>query len=94
VLAVNQKSAANKPLFRENQVAGCDVPGSKAKYLAVFNIGDTNEEEIQIKWAELGLAGNCAVRDLWEKKDLGTAQDGRSFKVAPHSAVLLRITAK
>jgi alpha-galactosidase len=96
VLAVNQKSTANKPLFtKENQVAWvADVPGSKAKYLAVFNIGDTNQEEIQIKWADLGLAGNCAVRDLWEKKDLGTAQDGRSFKIAPHSAALYKITAK
>jgi hypothetical protein len=96
VLGVNQKSAANKPLFAKgNQVAWvADVPGTKAKYLAVFNTGDAGPEEIQIKWADLGLAGSCAVRDLWEKKDQGSAEGGRSFKVAPHATGLFKITPK
>jgi hypothetical protein len=95
-LAVGQKSTGNKPLFTKgNQVAWmASAPGSKAKYLAVFNTGDAGDEENQIKWADLGVAGACAVRDLWEKKDLGNAADGRTFKVAPHSAAMFRITPK
>ena len=90
VLAVNQKASASKELFtKSNQVA---MPGSKAKVLAVFNIGDTDTEEIAIKWADLGLAGNCMVRDLWAKKDVGAVRDGQSFKVGPHAAALYRVT--
>ena len=94
VLAVNQKAVASKELFtRGDQVAWvAEVPGSEAKYLAVFNTGDANQEQIKVNWSELGLSGNCAVRDLWAKKDLGAAADGRSFQVAPHASAFYKIT--
>jgi hypothetical protein len=94
VLAVNQKATASKELFsRQNQVAWvAEVAGSPAKYLAVFNTGDAGEEEIGVKWTDLGLPTNCVVRDLWAKKDLGTVQDGQAFKVAPHASAFFRLT--
>ena len=94
VLSVNQKASASKELFtRENQVAWmAEIPGSKARYLAVFNIGDTAEEQIQVNWSDLGLPKDCTVRDLWEKKDLGAAAGGQTFKVAPHASAFYRIT--
>jgi len=94
VLAVNQKATASKELFsRENQVAWvAEMVGSPAKYLAVFNIGDAGEEEIGVKWADLGLPANCVVRDLWAKKDLGSVQNGRAFKVAPHASAFFKLT--
>lgn len=57
VLAVDQKATSSKQLFANgNQVAWiAELPGSAAKYLAVFNIGDTGVEKIQVKWADLGL---------------------------------------
>jgi hypothetical protein len=95
VLAVDQKATASKELFaRENQVAWvAEIAGSPAKYLAVFNIGDGADENIQVKWADLGLPSNCRVRDLWAKKDLGAAADGQTFPVAPHAAMFLKISA-
>ena len=94
VLAVNQKAVASKELFsRGNQVAWvAEMAGSPAKVLAVFNLGDTGEEEIGVKWADLGLPPNCMVRDLWAKKDIGTAQDGRTFKVGPHAAAFFKVS--
>jgi alpha-galactosidase len=94
VLAVDQKATASKELFtHENQVAWvAELAGSPAKYLAVFNIGDSAEEQIRINWADLGLSADCVVRDLWEKKDLGTVSGGRTFKVAPHGAAFYKIT--
>ena len=94
VLAVNQKATASKELFsRENQVAWmAEMAGSPAKYLAVFNIGDAGDEEIGVKWADLGLPANCAVRDLWAKKDLGAVQNGQTFKIAPHASVFFKVT--
>ena len=93
VLAVNQKAGASKELFtRGNQVAWvAELPGSPAKYLAIFNIGDGGEEQIQVKWSELGLSGAAAVRDLWAKKDLGAAADGQTFGVAPHASAFYQI---
>jgi hypothetical protein len=94
VLAVNQKASASTELFtRDNQVAWvAELPGSAARYLAVFNIGDSGEEQIKINWSELGLSGNCAVRDLWAKKDLGPVAGGQTFKVAPHASAFYKIT--
>ena len=94
VLAVNQQAAASRELFtRGNQVAWiAGLPGSPAKYLAVFNIGDSAEEPIKVTWSELGLSGDCAVRDLWAKKELGTAAGGQTFHVAPHASAFYRIT--
>jgi hypothetical protein len=94
VLAVNQNALASKQLFaRANQVAWiADVPHSSAKYLAVFNIGDTADEDVQIKWSELGLSTNCNVRDLWEHADKGPAKNARTFKVKPHASGFYKIT--
>jgi hypothetical protein len=93
VLAVNQKAGASHELFtRGNQVAWiAELPGSPAKYLAVFNIGDAGVERIQVNWAELGLPRTCVVRDLWERKDLGTVTDGRAFPIAPHASAFFKI---
>jgi hypothetical protein len=71
-----------------------DVPGGKAKYVAVFHTGDTGKEEIRINWADLGLSGKCTVRDLWEKKDLETVAEGRTFTVDPHAGAIFKITPK
>ena len=94
VLAVDQKATGSKELFtRDNQVAWvAELPGSPAKYLAVFNIGDSGDEQIKVNWSELGLSQDCAVRDLWEKKDLGTVSGGQTFKVAPHATAFYKIT--
>ena len=96
VLAVDQRATASKELFsKENQVAWvAEIAGSPAKYLAVFNIGDTADENIAVKWSDLGLPANCTVRDLWTKKDQGTKTDGDSFKVAPHAALFLKIAPR
>jgi hypothetical protein len=93
-LAVNQKATASKELFsRGNQVAWvAEMAGSPAKYLAVFNLGDTGDEEIGVKWPDLGLPPNCMLRDLWARKDMGTARDGRTFKVGPHAAAFFKVS--
>jgi len=94
VLGVNQHSSANHQLFANgNQIAWeADVPGSRAKYVAVFNTGDAADEDVSVKWSDLGLSGKCAVRDLWAHKDLGTAAGEDVFHVKPHAAGLYRVT--
>ncbi len=93
VLAVNQKATASRQLFaRGNPVAWtAEMAGSPAKYLAVFNLGDT-EEEVRVNWSEVGLPANCRLRDLWAKKDLGPVQQGRGFRLAPHASAIYKLT--
>ncbi len=94
VLAVDQKASASREVFtRGNQVAWiAELPGSPAKYVAVFNIGDGREEQIPVNWSDLGLPPDCSVRDLWEKKDLGTVAGGQTFQIAPHASAFYKIT--
>ena len=94
VLAVDQKAESSRQLFSTgNQVAWvADLPGSKVKYVAVFNIGDTDDERIRVNWQDLGLSAKCAVRDLWAHADTGTVADGSTFAVKPHAAGFYRIT--
>jgi hypothetical protein len=94
VLDVNQKASSSKRLFaRDNQVAWvAELPGSSAKYLAVFNIGDSANETVEVKWADLGLPPKCLLRDLWTKSDIGPVPDGRAFVLKPHSSGFYKIS--
>jgi hypothetical protein len=94
VLAVDQHSTHNREMFtRGNQVAWtADDPGSPDKFLAVFNLDDQTPAEVIVRWSELGLGRKCAVRDLWEKKDLGVVDAVFAPKIEPHGARLYRLT--
>jgi alpha-galactosidase len=91
VLAADQHGADSRQLFaRDNQVAWIsDAPGG-GKFLGVFNTGE-QPAEIRVEWKDLGMSGKRAVRDLWAKKDLGSAPDGRTFSVPPHGAGMYRV---
>jgi hypothetical protein len=101
VLAVNQHSGNNHQLFRTDGglVAWvADVPGSKDKYLAVFNTGDAAAGSargaavpVHVRLADLGLSGGVQVRDLWAGKDLGVVHDTLVAALPFHGARLYRL---
>jgi hypothetical protein len=93
VLAVDQRSTGNHELFAEgNQVAwAAGVPNSRDKYLALFNLDDRAPATMRVRWTQLNLDGQCAVRDLWQHKDLGNLAGGFSAEVRPHGARLFRV---
>jgi alpha-galactosidase len=93
-LAVNQHSRNNRELFaRGDQVAwAADAPDGQTKYLAVFNIGDSGPTEVAVQWSELGLKGKCAVRDVWEKKNLGAFEDKFTPQLPAHGAGLYKVS--
>lgn len=92
VLRVNQRATASRQLFaRGNQVAWvAELPRSKARYLAVFNAGDS-PTAVSVQWSELGLPAKCSARDLWSKKDLGIVEGGRVFGLAPHASAFVQL---
>jgi hypothetical protein len=93
ILAVDQKSVHNRELFaRGNQIAwAAEVPGTKDRYLAVFNLGEA-PADVAVAWNELSVKGKCAVRDLWEKKNLGPFESTFTSKINPHGAGLYRVS--
>ena len=92
VLSVDQHSTGNHPaVVTDNIVVWvADAADKKAKYVAVFNRGES-ATEAKYSWKELGLsAGTHAVRDLWEKKDLGKV-NSLIVNLAPHASVIFQI---
>ena len=53
------------------------------------------EKEIGVSWEDIGYPGHlsAAVRDLWQAKDLGQFTGKFSPVVAPHSVVMVKVTA-
>jgi hypothetical protein len=61
------------------------------RYLGVFNVND-RPGTIRVDWGALKLPDSCLLRDLWEKKNIGTIATGYSFRLAPHAAGMYRVT--
>jgi alpha-galactosidase len=95
VLHVNQHATNSHQLFASGaQIAWVShAAGSSAKYLAVFNVGDRGPERIRVQWKDVGLQGECSIRDLWAKKDVGKANGEYTFNMGPHASGLYRIEA-
>jgi hypothetical protein len=92
VLAVNQRSTGNRPVINAggSVVWTAEVPGSKARYVALFN---TTDEEMLIN-ADLGALGvqdRVSVRDLWARNDEGMAEHHLRRRLPPHGAGLYRL---
>ena len=57
------------------------------------NTDDDRPRDIAATWEDLGLAGRCNVRDLWELRDLGAAEQSFTAKgVPPHGCMVVRFT--
>jgi len=97
VLAILKNSKNNKELFREGD-AVCwvaDDPKTGDKYVALFNSSDdATPAKISLQLKQLGFNGNCNVRDLWSKSNIGTFKDVFTSTINKHGAGLYRISAK
>jgi alpha-galactosidase len=92
VLAVDQRGSHGREVFSNGsaRIWTADAPDAGAEYLGVFNVGE-RDQQIRIQWPELGLPEKCAVRDLWERKDLGEMLGGDTFPLAPHASGLYKL---
>ncbi|HLP09150.1 MAG TPA: glycoside hydrolase family 27 protein [Opitutaceae bacterium] len=97
VLAVNQHSANNHQLSRRGDliVWVADVPGSRDRYVALFNAQSTAEKaRVAVSFAELGIAGEATVRDLWRRADLGAFRDEFGVELPAHAAGLFLLSPR
>jgi hypothetical protein len=93
VINVNQNSANSRELLQEGDaiVWAAEAVGSRAKYLAFFNLSDSGSARIEIALKNLGIAGRCHVRDLWKKTGAGHVKGNFAATIPSHGAGLYRI---
>lgn len=93
VIAVNQKARDPRQLKRKGGVViwMSEAPEEKGLYVAMFNLND-EETEIDLNFSELGWsASEAKVRNLWEKKEMGTFRERFSQELGPHDAAIFKI---
>jgi alpha-galactosidase len=96
VLAVDQNSTANRPLFdRDGLVAWtAQVPKSKDRYLALFNTGDPARGSVPapVDLATIGLTGRARARDLWARSPASEVSGVFAPAIPGHGAGLYRLS--
>ncbi len=94
VIAVDQHSTGNRPLVTTNALViwSARPEDGRGQYLAIFNRGES-AQDIQMDWNEVGLvlAKAYKLRDLWERKDLGSATSLK-LSLPPHACALWRVS--
>jgi hypothetical protein len=93
VIAVDQQSSGNHQSYAKGNIIAwvADADRARDEYVAVFNVGDSNEN-VDLSWADVGVnAKRVVARDLWQRKDIGT-RDGIHENLVPHASVLYKIS--
>jgi len=92
VISVNQNSSNNKPIINTADVSvwKADVPGQKAKYVAMFNLKESTAN-VTINLTQLGISESLKVRDLWSHTDLGTFSSSFTASLPSHGSGLYKI---
>ncbi len=88
VIAVDQHSIDNRPVVEEPDLA-IWVARSESRagfYLAVVNLSDA-AQTVHARWQDMGLPPELAIRDLWERRDLGVATS-LEVVLPPHASAL------
>ncbi len=94
VIAADQRGSGEKQAIAgQNAVVWTSEDGKKAHYVAVFNLGE-EKRQLEWSWKDTGLPeGTYKIRDLWLRKNLGSAAK-LSAEVPPHGAAMLRVEAQ
>ncbi len=74
-----------------SQVWVKDLEGGR-KAVGLYNFGDA-PALVTASWADLGVIGPQAVRDLWRQKEIGVCAGHFTAEVPRHGVVLVRLTA-
>jgi alpha-galactosidase len=93
VIAVNQNSQNNHQAYRQDEILvwTAEIAGSSDRYVAVVNLGDT-QQAVQLPWNAVDVPGDQAlVRDLWLGQDLGE-QKSLQVTLSAHASWLIRVS--
>lgn len=93
VLAVNQQGEDPRQLYKKDgkMVWFSHIPGSKAVYVALFNLDD-QPKDVEVDFASLHLTGSVSVRNLWTKHNVGSFKNTYHQQINTHGAALLKLS--
>jgi len=94
VIAVDQNSNENHPVISTDAtvVWTAQAGSGGGQYVAIFNLR-AGEQKAHYEWRDIGLKGGAKrqVRELWERKDLGSAES-LNVTLAAHGCALYRVS--
>jgi len=92
VIAVDQNtSPVARPVTSVNDQQVWGTKNADGSYtVALFNLGDS-PAAVTANWASFGFTGNATVRDLWNKKSLGTHKNKITATLPAHGSRLFTI---
>jgi len=98
VIAVDQDPLGRqgKPISESTQQEVWSKPlsGDRTYAVILFNRA-TDAVDISVTWSQLGLLSSTAlVRDLWDKKDLGSVATRYQANVPGHGVVMLKVVGQ
>jgi alpha-galactosidase len=89
VSEIRTRPLASPRLLRNRRVHARPLAdGSLA--VGFFNLGEL-EDEVSVTMEELDMPRRVAVRDLWERKDLGSMEGRISLRVPAHGTRMIRL---
>ncbi|PCE14868.1 hypothetical protein AUC47_01610 [Microbacterium sp. SZ1] len=93
VIAVNQAGVPARPVSTATKHQVWYALNPDGTYtVALYNLGRA-DADITVDFADIGLDGSAKVRDLWSKKNLGTADGSFTAESVPiHGTRLLKVT--
>lgn len=97
VISVNQdpRGVQGYKVFVEGKCEVYNKPLADGTTAVLLLNKGTDTADITITWEMIGLSGKQPVRDLWERKDLGTFKDSFTAKaLGQHGSMMLKIGRK
>jgi alpha-galactosidase len=89
VLQVDQNSHGGHQVLDRGNIRAWVSEGARPgeRYVAIFNLGDA-DENINLRWQDLGIESRpTRVRDLWQQRVLDS-NDGLYLRLRPHACIL------
>lgn len=95
VIAIDQ-DPLGKQGFRFMQHPGKEIWAkelSNGEWAVCFLNSGENDLHLRIQWNHLSfLKGTYKIRDLWQKKDIGTTKERFVRSISPHDVILVRLS--
>jgi len=94
VLAVDQNSIHPQCIFMDstNAIWMSHIANSNDVNVALFNLKN-EPAAITLSFTSIGFKGNVALKDLWQRHDVGKFKNTFKQTLNAHEALLLRVSA-
>jgi hypothetical protein len=95
VIAIDQAGNPARPVSQASRQQVWYAKNADGTYtVALFNLDDQKSAPVTADFNDLGFTGTADVRDVWQRKGLGSFTDTITATLPPHGSRLFRITPK